>query len=131
MSEIKLTVVTPEKNVIDTVCSFVALPLYDGEIGIGVNHSPLIGRVGFGELRFKTEQGVETFYVDGGFVEALDNNVSVMTGSAVPCDKVDKDVADKILSDASSMKAYSDEEVALRDRKYKQGRGMLKVASKS
>ena len=131
MSEIKLTVVTPEKNVVNVACNFVALPLYDGEIGIGINHSPMIGRVGFGELRFKTDKGVESFYVDGGFVEVLDNNVSVMTGKAVPCESVDPEAAEKIIAEAGAMKANTDDEVALRDRKYKQARGMLKVASKS
>ena len=29
----------------------LALPLYDGEIGIAPGHSPMIGRLGYGEMR--------------------------------------------------------------------------------
>ena len=39
------TVVTPETTVLDTSAFFVALPLFDGEIGIAPAHSPMIGRL--------------------------------------------------------------------------------------
>ncbi|MEZ6116189.1 MAG: hypothetical protein R3C28_06410 [Pirellulaceae bacterium] len=35
----------------DQEAKFVAVPLYDGELGIGSGHSPMIGQWGFGELR--------------------------------------------------------------------------------
>ena len=47
-------VVTPEQTALEQKADFVALPLYDGEIGIGANHSPLIGRLGYGEMRIKS-----------------------------------------------------------------------------
>ena len=49
-------VVTPEATVLDRQAEFVALPLYDGEIGIGRGHSPLIGRLGYGEMRLDSER---------------------------------------------------------------------------
>ena len=42
-------VVTPEKTVVDEPAEFVALPLFDGEIGISPRHSPMIGRLGCGD----------------------------------------------------------------------------------
>ena len=48
---LQCVVVTPETTVLDTPADFVAMPLYDGQCGIGANHSPLIGRLGYGELR--------------------------------------------------------------------------------
>ena len=45
------SIVTPEQTVLETATNFVALPVFDGEIGIARDHSSMIGRLGFGELR--------------------------------------------------------------------------------
>ena len=50
-------VVTPEMTVLDTNAQFVALPLFDGECGIAPGRSPLIGRLGYGEMRIRTSAG--------------------------------------------------------------------------
>ena len=54
---LRCVVVTPEATILDRPAEFVALPLYDGEIGIGRGHSPLIGRLGYGEMRLRTDDG--------------------------------------------------------------------------
>ena len=41
---------------LETTAEFVALPLYDGEIGILPGRAPLIGRLGYGELRTRGER---------------------------------------------------------------------------
>ncbi len=46
-------VVTPERTVRDEPAEFVALTLFDGEIGIAPGHTPLIGRLGYGEMRIR------------------------------------------------------------------------------
>ncbi len=72
-------IVTPERTVRDCEAQFVALPLYDGEIGIALGHTPLVGRLGAGEMRITGESGVGRFYVEGGFVEVAGDVVSVLT----------------------------------------------------
>ena len=42
---LQCTVITPEKTILETTARFVALPLFDGEIGIAPRHRPLIGRL--------------------------------------------------------------------------------------
>ncbi len=49
--KIQCVVVTPEKSLLDELVDFVALPLYDGELGVLPGRTPLIGRLGYGELR--------------------------------------------------------------------------------
>ena len=51
MSKIKCLVVTPERRCSKNGRSSSCLQLYDGEIGIGAGHTPLIGRLGYGEMR--------------------------------------------------------------------------------
>ncbi len=111
-------------------CQSCVLPLYDGEIGIEHNRSPLIGRVGFGELRIKTEQGQESFYVDGGFVEVLNDNVSIMTGHAVRTSELDASGAAGQLEEALKIKAISEDELASKERKIKQARAKIKLTSR-
>ena len=69
MSQLECILVTPESTVFKQPAEFVALPLYDGEIGIAPLHTPMIGRLGCGELRVIGDEGLRSFYVEGGFVD--------------------------------------------------------------
>ena len=125
-------VVTPERTLYDQPAEFVALTLYDGEIGIAPGHTPLIGRLGYGEMRIRRE-GRETdrYYIEGGFVEVLDDVVSVLTQRAIPAAEIDAAVAREQLLTAQSRRAATPEAAAVRDRVVAQGRAQLRVAGKS
>ena len=84
MAELQCIVVTPEQTVRETPADFVAVTLFDGEIGIAPGHTPLIGGLGYGELRIRHGKEVERFYVEGGFVEVLSDAVSLLTNRAIP-----------------------------------------------
>lgn len=128
---LQCVVVTPETTVVDTEAEFVALPLYDGECGIAANHSPLIGRLGYGELRIRIRDKTQRFYVDGGFVQVAENVVSVLTHRAVPAAEVDRSAAVEQLRAAVARKAAGAEELAIRDRLISQARGQLRVADRA
>src|SRR5215475_5973427 len=100
MPELTCTVVTPEQTALETKADFVALPLFDGEIGIAANHSPLIGRLGYGEMRIKTGGQTLIYYVDGGFVQVNENVVAVLTNGAVPAKNLDAGAAEVRLQSA-------------------------------
>ncbi len=123
-------VVTPEMTVLDTDAQFVAIPLSDGECGIAPGRSPLIGRLGYGEMRIRTSGGERRFYLDGGFVQVADNVVSVLTNRAVPADKLDAVIIQDQLQTALARKAAGPEELAIRDRLILQARGQLRVANR-
>jgi F-type H+-transporting ATPase subunit epsilon len=82
------SVVTPERGLVEEPADFVALPLYDGEIGILPGRAPLVGRLGFGELRIKRGGVTKHFFVDGGFVQVRDNVVSVLTSRANKAEEI-------------------------------------------
>lgn len=125
---LQVVVVTPESTVLEQEAEFVALPLYDGEIGIAPLHSPLIGRLGFGEMRIKTAGKELHYYVDGGFVQVVDDVVSVLTNRAVPASKLDIAVAQAQLNSAMSKPASTPELLAIRDRAIAQARAQMHVA---
>ena len=70
---LRCVVVTPEKAVLDEAADFVVVPMIDGELGVAHDRQPLIGRLGFGELRITQGAQVKHYYVDGGFVQVRGN----------------------------------------------------------
>ncbi len=128
---LRVIVVTPEETVLDTAADFVALPLFDGEVGIGKDHSPMIGRLGYGELRVKAAGRTSRYYIDGGFVQVNDNIVSVLTNRAIPAAAVDEVLAAEQLASAINRKFSGEEELAIRDRLMAQARAQLRVAQKA
>lgn len=128
MSQIKCVVVTPEKTTLEEWTDFVALTLYDGEIGIAAGHTPLIGRLGFGEMRLRTGDSVRRFYVDAGFVQVAENVVSVLTNLALPAEQVDGPAAQRQLSEALQRSATTPEALEIRDRLLLQARAKLRIS---
>jgi F-type H+-transporting ATPase subunit epsilon len=124
-------VVTPEQTLYDQPAKFVALTLFDGEIGIAPGHTPLIGRLGCGELRIRGEDHTDHYYVERGFVEVLGDVVTVLTPRAVPAAEIDTAVVEEQLYAAQSRPAASVELAALRDRVVEQSRAQLRVARRT
>lgn len=121
-------VVTPEATVLDEPADFVALPLFDGEIGISPKHAPMLGRLGYGEMRVTRGGQTRRYYIDGGFVEVAADVISVLTQRAVPAEKLQADVAGEQLSTAQSQAARGDDQLELRDRRVAQARAQVRVA---
>ena len=130
MATIKCVVVTPEETSLEQDAEYIVVPLYDGEKGIAPSHSPMIGRLGYGELRLKSAGGVERYYVDGGFVQVEGNVVSVLTGRIVPAEKLDAEVAEEQLRSSSQRKANTPELLEIRDKLVEQARVQLRIAKK-
>jgi F-type H+-transporting ATPase subunit epsilon len=126
-----IAVVTPEQTALETKAEFVALPLFDGEIGIAPNHSPLIGRLGYGEMRIKTGGSTLTYYVDGGFVQVEGNVVAVLTNRAVPTKDLDAAAAERNLSGALERSATTPALAEIRDRLIAQARAQLRTARRA
>ena len=93
-------VVTPERAVLDQTADFVALPMLDGELGVLPGRAPLIGRLGFGELRTVVGQTTNRYYIDGGFAQVHANVVTVLTSKAMPAEEVKLAAAEEALRSA-------------------------------
>ena len=128
---LKCVVVTPEATLVDTFADFVALPLFDGEIGIAPLHSPMIGRLGYGEMRIVRNGTTRSYYVDGGFVQVVDNVVSVLTSRAIPASRLDAAVAAEQLAAARGRASHTPELMAIRDRAETQARAQLRVSRRA
>ncbi len=87
--ELHCVVVTPERALLDEPADFVAVPLYDGELGVLPRRAPLIGRLGCGELRIRRGERTQRLFVDGGFVQVRGDTVTVLTARAQRAEEID------------------------------------------
>jgi F-type H+-transporting ATPase subunit epsilon len=121
---LECVVVTPERAVLDEQTDFVALPMFDGELGVLPGRAPLIGRLGFGELRIGQGEEARLFYVDGGFAQVRNNVVTVLTPRAYKAEDIKPDAVAQALQ-AARTAAGSQEQ---RQREEDRARAQLRVA---
>jgi len=80
---IRLEVVTPEKNVVSEEAQIVAAPGILGEFGVLIGHTPFLTTLKTGILHYTATDGKERFvFVNGGFAEALPDRVTILAESA-------------------------------------------------
>lgn len=65
-----------------------------GELGILPHHAPLITSLVPGELRVKTGNDVEEFYIGGGFLEVHSDEVTVLADAAEHGGEIDAERAE-------------------------------------
>lgn len=128
---VQVVVVTPEKAVLDETAEFVVVPMIDGELGVLPNRSPLIGRLGAGELRLKTGTTTKRFFVEAGFVQVRSNVVTVLTAGAQPAEKVTADAAAAARATAEALPTGNAVERANKEKARDRAAGMKKVAAKN
>jgi F-type H+-transporting ATPase subunit epsilon len=124
-------VVTPERTVRDEPADFVVVTLFDGELGIAPGHTPLIGRLGFGEMRITRSEHTDHYYLEGGFVEVLEDVVTVLTNRAIPVSQIDEEVAEGQLHSALAKGAATPELMAVRERAIAQSRVQIRLAKRA
>ena len=106
----------------------MSLPLFDGELGVLPGRSPLIGRLGFGELRTKSQGSTKRYFVDGGFAQVRDNVVTVLTNRAIPASQLDSQVAGRELESARALRGTGEHDRAERVKAVSRATAMLRVA---
>jgi F-type H+-transporting ATPase subunit epsilon len=126
---IQVVVVTPERAVLDEQADFVALPLYDGELGVLPGRAPLIGRLGAGELRVRKGTVTKGYFVDGGFAQVRNDVVTVLTARALPSEEIKPDEAARALEAARAVGKTPEEQDKLA-KAQERARAQLRIARK-
>lgn len=102
---IRCTVITPEARVLDGEASYVSVPLWDGKAGFERQTSALVAKLGTGELRVDLpDGGTKRWFVDGGFVQNVDNTLTILARDAVSEDELDAASAKAELAEANARK---------------------------
>ena len=71
-------IITPDKKVFGGEALAVTLPGTEGQFQILNSHSPLVSTLGRGSVVVQTNSTSNTYTIDGGVVEVLNNKVLVL-----------------------------------------------------
>lgn len=107
---------------LDESADFVALPMFDGELGVLPGRRPMIGRLGIGELRVKHGAATKRFLIDGGFAQIRGNAVTVLTTKAQPAEELSAPAAEQALEAARTTAARTPAELAARAKAQRRAR---------
>ena len=79
----RVDIVSPEATIWTGDATFLVARTTEGEIGIYANHEPLMGALVTGAVSVDAEGGGRTtIAVHGGFLQVLDNQVTLLTDRA-------------------------------------------------
>ncbi|MBK9247389.1 MAG: ATP synthase F1 subunit epsilon [Ignavibacteria bacterium] len=117
MSEhlIKIDIVTPQRIIFSGVGESISVPGTKGPFQVLHNHAPIVSSLDIGVIKILNEDQTETlFATDGGFVEVVSNNVSVIVETAEEASTIN---TTKIAGEIDSLKSTLDAttNVTLRD----------------
>ena len=73
-----LTIITPDRQVFEGEVNSATFPGEDGSFQVLNNHAPLVSSLGKGLIRYQGRDGSASVTVEGGVVEVLRNNVTVL-----------------------------------------------------
>ena len=98
MSEkFSIEIISPDRSILKMETSEVVIPSFEGEMGILKDHISLITflRPGIINIKAGTEQ---KFFVEEGTVEFSNNNLLILTSTAVEVTKMNKKFIDSLIS---------------------------------
>ncbi|GAB3564244.1 hypothetical protein GCM10027578_09370 [Spirosoma luteolum] len=78
-----LDIITPDRKVFSGEATAVTFPGSEGQFQVLNNHAPLVSTLARGPIVIQSATGQQTFTVDGGVVEVLQNNVLVLAEAVI------------------------------------------------
>lgn len=78
-----LDIITPDRKVFSGEASAVTFPGSQGQFQVLNDHAPLVSTLAKGPIVVQSAAGQQTFIVDGGVVEVLQNKVLVLAEAVV------------------------------------------------
>ena len=81
-NRLSVSVISPEAVVYEGNASQVIAPAWDGQLGVLPGHTPMIVLLGAGDLRIDAEGGARHYDVSGGFMQVVDNRVTILSEAA-------------------------------------------------
>ncbi|MDO5463652.1 MAG: ATP synthase F1 subunit epsilon [Akkermansia sp.] len=87
---LQFQIITPVRTALQATVSSIQLPAVAGEMEILPGHADLIAAVANGELIYKPENGeAQSLFVGGGFLQVENENVLLVTDTALVADEID------------------------------------------
>jgi F-type H+-transporting ATPase subunit epsilon len=130
-------VITPEEVIYDGEADLVVARIADGDLGVLVDHSPLVSTVEVGEVRIREGDEQHVYATSDGFFKVSENLVQVLVEEAVSVEDIDIDAAEnrveeaeRELSEVSEEAEDRDRVVAEIERRQRMGENLVRAARK-
>ena len=105
----KLEIISPEKIIYSHDTKMVTLPSYEGDMSVLKNHISIITFLRPGIIRAQNkEENFEEFFVQDGTVEYFNDNLVVLSTSAINIKDLSKEFLDNLNKDTKNKLAEGD-----------------------
>lgn len=127
----RCTIVTPDEQAFDQQVEQVILPAHDGLVGILTNRAPLLMRIDAGPMQIDLPGGRKAYYfVEGGVAQMRENQLTVITNTAIASTQISPAEAEAELQRAQAMPLEGPENRQARALALKRAQGKLAVAGR-
>ena len=89
LDKLQLELVLPDKLVASKLVDMVIIAGTEGDFGVLPEHAPLISSIRPGLLEIHDSEKTEKFFLAGGFVEVLSNQVSILASELCSLEDID------------------------------------------
>ena len=105
----KLEIISPEKIIYSHDTKMVTLPSYEGDMSVLKNHISIITFLRPGIIKAQKKEGsFEEFFVQDGTVEYFNDNLVVLSASAINIKDLSKEFLDNLNKDTKNKLAGQD-----------------------
>ena len=89
LDKLQLELVLPDKLVASKLVDMVIIAGTEGDFGVLPEHAPLVSSIRPGLLEIHDSEKTEKFFLAGGFVEVLSNQVSILASELCSLEDID------------------------------------------
>ena len=105
----KLEIISPEKIIYSHDTRMVTLPSYEGDMSVLKNHISIITFLRPGIIKAQKKEGnFEEFFVQDGTVEYFNDNLAVLSASAINVKDLSREFIDNLNKDTKNKLAKKD-----------------------
>ena len=95
-------VIEPERVLYDGEADLVVARIADGDIGVMVDHAPVVSMVEIGAVRITQDDQRYVFATSDGFFKVSENLVQILVEEATPPDEIDVSEAESRVEEAEN-----------------------------
>lgn len=130
---LNLEIVTPEQLLFSGEVNEVTVPGIQGYLGVLPGHAPLLSELQTGTISHRKDNEESHLFCSGGFLEVLEDRVSVLAERAIPADQIDVEQARQQQRQAEETLESLDEEVDFSEAtlNWREAMALLEVAAKA
>ncbi len=121
--------ITPEARLLDEDVTYVNMPLHDGLAGVLPGKSPILAKLGLGELRVTSAEGGKRAYMlEEGFVQMVGGTLTLLARHATPVEKLSEEEARAELAEATARTSAAGREMGAITRDRERARLKMRLA---